>query len=132
MHFIHLSTKKSAVAEQWNHQQCLMCLLKNELVVFLQGMISLVLECIDRLHVYSSAAHFAEVVGREAAEAWSSILNSLYQLLGTRFIHVFRCGQVSAAPGDLPSNPSSCVILKLHSSEETGKTVLSFLALWTG
>lgn len=47
-------------------------------------MISLVLECIDRLHVYSSAAHFAEAVGREAGEAWSSILNSLYQLLGIR------------------------------------------------
>lgn len=45
-------------------------------------MISLVLECIDRLHVYSSAAHFAEAVGREAGEAWSAILNSLYQLLG--------------------------------------------------
>ncbi len=45
-------------------------------------MISLVLECIDRLHVYSSAAHFAEAVGRQAGEAWSSILNSLYQLLG--------------------------------------------------
>lgn len=45
-------------------------------------MISLVLECIDRLHVYSSAAHFAEAVGKEAGEAWSAILNSLYQLLG--------------------------------------------------
>lgn len=50
--------------------------------VCVQGMISLVLECIDRLHVYSSAAHFAEAVGREAGESWSSILNSLYQLLG--------------------------------------------------
>uniref|UniRef100_A0A668AN21 Uncharacterized protein n=1 Tax=Myripristis murdjan TaxID=586833 RepID=A0A668AN21_9TELE len=46
-----------------------------------EGMISLVLECIDRLHVYSSAAHFAEAAGREAGDAWSSILNSLYQLL---------------------------------------------------
>lgn len=45
-------------------------------------MISLVLECIDRLHVYSSAAHFADVAGREAGEAWKSILNSLYELLG--------------------------------------------------
>ncbi|CAG5911922.1 unnamed protein product [Menidia menidia] len=56
--------------------------LKNRQNLFQEeGMITLVLECIDRLHVYSSAAHFAEVVGREAAEAWSSILNSLYQLL---------------------------------------------------
>ena len=45
-------------------------------------MINLVLECIDRLHIYSSAAHFAEVAGREAGEAWTSILNSLYELLG--------------------------------------------------
>uniref|UniRef100_A0A8D0APV1 Ryanodine receptor 2 n=1 Tax=Sander lucioperca TaxID=283035 RepID=A0A8D0APV1_SANLU len=56
--------------------------LKNRQNLFQEeGMISLVLECIDRLHVYSSAAHFAEAVGREAGKAWSSILNSLYQLL---------------------------------------------------
>ncbi|XP_028331499.1 ryanodine receptor 2 isoform X4 [Gouania willdenowi] len=56
--------------------------LKNRQNLFQEeGMISLVLECIDRLHVYSSAAHFAEAVGRKTAEAWSSILNSLYQLL---------------------------------------------------
>ncbi|KAI3364879.1 hypothetical protein L3Q82_001062 [Scortum barcoo] len=56
--------------------------LKNRQNLFQEeGMISLVLECIDRLHVYSSAAHFAEAVGKEAGEAWSSILNSLYQLL---------------------------------------------------
>lgn len=47
-----------------------------------QGMINLVLECIDRLHVYSSAAHFADAAGREAGESWKSILNSLYELLG--------------------------------------------------
>lgn len=47
-----------------------------------QGMINLVLECIDRLHIYSSAAHFADVAGREAGESWKSILNSLYELLG--------------------------------------------------
>ncbi|XP_063077897.1 ryanodine receptor 2 [Engraulis encrasicolus] len=46
-----------------------------------EGMINLVLECIDRLHVYSSAAHFADVAGKEAGEAWKSILNSLYELL---------------------------------------------------
>ncbi|KAM8876872.1 ryanodine receptor 2 isoform 3-T3 [Synchiropus picturatus] len=56
--------------------------LKNRQNLFQEeGMISLVLECIDRLHVYSSAAHFTEAVGRGAGEAWSSILNSLYQLL---------------------------------------------------
>ncbi|NXB80218.1 RYR2 protein, partial [Donacobius atricapilla] len=46
-----------------------------------EGMINLVLECIDRLNVYSSAAHFADVAGKEAGEAWKSILNSLYELL---------------------------------------------------
>ncbi|KAM9837412.1 LOW QUALITY PROTEIN: ryanodine receptor 2 [Aulostomus maculatus] len=56
--------------------------LKNRQNLFQEeGMISLVLECIDRLHVYSSAAHFTEAVGWEAGEDWSSILNSLYQLL---------------------------------------------------
>uniref|UniRef100_A0A6Q2XQ02 Ryanodine receptor 2 n=1 Tax=Esox lucius TaxID=8010 RepID=A0A6Q2XQ02_ESOLU len=56
--------------------------LKNRQNLFQEeGMINLVLECIDRLHVYSSAAHFAEVAGREAGEAWRSILNSLYELL---------------------------------------------------
>ncbi|KAG7282546.1 hypothetical protein CRUP_001121 [Coryphaenoides rupestris] len=57
--------------------------LKNRQNLFQEeGMISLVQECIDRLHVYSSAAHFAEIAGKEAGEAWKSILNSLYELLG--------------------------------------------------
>lgn len=47
-----------------------------------QGMIGLVLQCVDRLHVYSSAAHFADVAGRDAGASWKSILNSLYELLG--------------------------------------------------
>uniref|UniRef100_A0A8C5ALD5 Ryanodine receptor 2 n=1 Tax=Gadus morhua TaxID=8049 RepID=A0A8C5ALD5_GADMO len=56
--------------------------LKNRQNLFQEeGMTSLLLECIDRLHVYSSAAHFAEVAGKEAGEAWRSILNSLYELL---------------------------------------------------
>lgn len=55
-------------------------------------MISLVLECIDRLHVYSSAAHFAEAIGRETGDAWSSILNSLYQLLGIQSFYFICAG----------------------------------------
>ena len=47
-----------------------------------QGMISLVLNCIDRLNVYSTAAHFAEFAGEEAAAAWKEIVNLLYELLG--------------------------------------------------
>lgn len=60
-----------------------------------QGMISLVLQCVDRLHVYSSAAHFAEVAGREAGESWKSILNSLYELLGKKDGWVFKATAVS-------------------------------------
>ncbi|XP_043914983.1 ryanodine receptor 2 [Protopterus annectens] len=56
--------------------------LKNRQNLFQEeGMINLVLECIDRLHVYSSAAHFADDAGKEGGEAWKSILNSLYELL---------------------------------------------------
>lgn len=47
-----------------------------------QGMLSLVLNCIDRLNVYSTAAHFAEFAGEEAAESWKEIVNLLYELLG--------------------------------------------------
>lgn len=47
-----------------------------------QGMLSLVLNCIDRLNVYTTAAHFAEFAGEEAAESWKEIVNLLYELLG--------------------------------------------------
>lgn len=51
--------------------------------VFLtQGMLALVLNCIDRLNVYTTAAHFAEFAGEEAAESWKEIVNLLYELLG--------------------------------------------------
>nr|XP_033809946.1 ryanodine receptor 1 isoform X8 [Geotrypetes seraphini] len=46
-----------------------------------EGMITLVLDCIDRLNVYSTAAHFAEFAGEEAAESWKEIVNLLYELL---------------------------------------------------
>ncbi|XP_070401457.1 ryanodine receptor 2 isoform X2 [Nothobranchius furzeri] len=67
--------------EHENKQNRLRALKNRQNLFQEEGMISLVLECIDRLHVYSSVAHFAEVVGREAAEAWCAILNSFYQLL---------------------------------------------------
>lgn len=47
-----------------------------------QGMITLVLECVDRLNVYNTAAHFSEYAGEEAAESWKEIVNLLYELLG--------------------------------------------------
>ncbi|XP_069065087.1 ryanodine receptor 3 isoform X1 [Pleurodeles waltl] len=56
--------------------------LKNRQNLFKEeGMLALVLNCIDRLNVYSSAAHFAEVAGEEAGPAWKEILNLLYELL---------------------------------------------------
>ncbi|XP_043918075.1 LOW QUALITY PROTEIN: ryanodine receptor 1-like [Protopterus annectens] len=48
-----------------------------------EGMITLVLNCIDRLNVYNSAAHFSEFAGEEAAESWKEIVNLLYELLAS-------------------------------------------------
>nr|XP_033808279.1 ryanodine receptor 3 isoform X2 [Geotrypetes seraphini] len=56
--------------------------LKNRQNLFKEeGMLALTLNCIDHLNVYSSAAHFAELVGKEAGPAWKEILNLLYELL---------------------------------------------------
>lgn len=52
-------------------------------VFVIKGMITLVLDCVDRLNVYNSAAHFSEYAGEEAAESWKEIVNLLYELLGT-------------------------------------------------
>uniref|UniRef100_A0A8B9JLQ8 Ryanodine receptor 1a (skeletal) n=1 Tax=Astyanax mexicanus TaxID=7994 RepID=A0A8B9JLQ8_ASTMX len=48
-----------------------------------RGMITLVLDCIDRLNVYNTAAHFSEFAGEEAAESWKEIVNLLYELLAS-------------------------------------------------
>uniref|UniRef100_A0A8C7WKG9 Ryanodine receptor 1 n=1 Tax=Oncorhynchus mykiss TaxID=8022 RepID=A0A8C7WKG9_ONCMY len=48
-----------------------------------EGMITIVLECIDRLNVYNTAAHFSEFAGEEAAESWKEIVNLLYELLAS-------------------------------------------------
>lgn len=47
-----------------------------------QGMLALLSKCIDRMNLYNSAAHFAELAGEEAGVAWKDILNLLYELLG--------------------------------------------------
>lgn len=47
-------------------------------------MLNLVSNCIDRLNVYNSAAHFGECAGYEAGAAWKDILNLLYELLGKK------------------------------------------------
>lgn len=49
-------------------------------------MLALVLNCIDRLNDYNSAAHFAEISRVENGTAWKEILNLLYELLG-RFLN---------------------------------------------
>lgn len=51
-----------------------------------QGMLTLVSNCIDRLNVYNSAAHFGECAGSEAGAAWKDILNLLYELLGNKLL----------------------------------------------
>uniref|UniRef100_A0A3B3DVI6 Ryanodine receptor 1a (skeletal) n=1 Tax=Oryzias melastigma TaxID=30732 RepID=A0A3B3DVI6_ORYME len=56
--------------------------LKNRQNLFQEeGMITLVLDCVDRLNVYNTAAHFSEYAGEEAAESWKEIVNLLYELL---------------------------------------------------
>lgn len=47
-----------------------------------QGMLALVLNCIDRLNIYNSVAHFAGLAREESGTAWKEILNLLYKLLG--------------------------------------------------
>uniref|UniRef100_A0A4W4GAQ9 Ryanodine receptor 1 n=1 Tax=Electrophorus electricus TaxID=8005 RepID=A0A4W4GAQ9_ELEEL len=48
-----------------------------------EGMITIVLECVDRLNVYNTAAHFSEFAGEEAAESWKEIVNLFYELLAS-------------------------------------------------
>ncbi|XP_030575089.1 ryanodine receptor 3 [Archocentrus centrarchus] len=56
--------------------------LKNRQNLFKQeGMLTLVSNCIDRLNVYNSSAHFGECAGSEAGATWKDILNLLYELL---------------------------------------------------
>ncbi|XP_040906318.1 ryanodine receptor 2 [Toxotes jaculatrix] len=56
--------------------------LKNRQNMFQEeGVIDLVLDCIDHLHQYSNASHFAEAAQSETGEEWETILNSFYELL---------------------------------------------------
>ncbi|KAM9345211.1 ryanodine receptor 2-like [Symphorus nematophorus] len=59
-----------------------MMALKNRQNMFQEeGVIDLVLDCIDRLHQYNSASHFAEATQSDTAEEWETILNRFYELL---------------------------------------------------
>ncbi|XP_044515975.1 ryanodine receptor 3 [Gracilinanus agilis] len=56
--------------------------LKNRQNLFKEeGMLALVLNCIDRLNIYNSVAHFTGFAREESGTAWKEILNLLYQLL---------------------------------------------------
>ncbi|KAI4540342.1 hypothetical protein MG293_009383 [Ovis ammon polii] len=56
--------------------------LKNRQNLFKEeGMLALVLNCIDRLNIYNSIAHFAGIAREESGMAWKEILNLLYKLL---------------------------------------------------
>ncbi|XP_033931816.1 ryanodine receptor 3 [Pseudochaenichthys georgianus] len=63
-------------------KQCLLrSLIKRQDLFKDEGMLSLLSKCIDRMNLYNSAAHFAEVAGEKAGTAWKDILNLLYELL---------------------------------------------------
>ncbi|CAB1444212.1 unnamed protein product, partial [Pleuronectes platessa] len=67
-----------------------MAALKNRQNMFQEeGVIALVLDCIDRLHQYSSASDFAESAQGEMGEEWETILNRFYELLGV--LEVLHC-----------------------------------------
>ncbi|XP_071336383.1 ryanodine receptor 2 isoform X3 [Trachinotus anak] len=63
-------------------KQSSMAALKNRQNMFQEeGVIDLVLDCIDHLHQYRSASHFAEAAQSEMGEEWETILNCFYELL---------------------------------------------------
>ncbi|XP_047459189.1 ryanodine receptor 2 isoform X2 [Mugil cephalus] len=56
--------------------------LKNRQNMFQEeGVIDLVLDCIDHLHQRSSASHFAEAAQSDTGQQWEAILNRFYELL---------------------------------------------------
>ncbi|KAI1897309.1 hypothetical protein AGOR_G00081990 [Albula goreensis] len=67
--------------EHEEKQSRLRSLIKRQDLFKEEGMLTLLSNCIDRLNLYDSAAHFAEHAGEEAGEAWKDILNLLYELL---------------------------------------------------
>uniref|UniRef100_A0A3P8S6G8 Ryanodine receptor 2 n=1 Tax=Amphiprion percula TaxID=161767 RepID=A0A3P8S6G8_AMPPE len=63
-------------------KQNTMTALKNRQNMFREeGMIDLVVDCIDRLHQYSSTSHFAEAPQSDTGEEWETILSHFYELL---------------------------------------------------
>ncbi|XP_061692591.1 ryanodine receptor 2 [Syngnathoides biaculeatus] len=65
-------------------QQNSQAALKNRQNMFQEeGVIELVLECIDRLHQSSHASHHAEAAVNDVEEKWENILGLFYELLGS-------------------------------------------------
>uniref|UniRef100_A0A673ZPK3 Ryanodine receptor 3 n=1 Tax=Salmo trutta TaxID=8032 RepID=A0A673ZPK3_SALTR len=69
--------------EHEEKQTLLRSLIKRQDLFKEEGMLALLVMCIDRLNLYNSAAHFGEHAGEEAGAAWKNILNLLYQLLAS-------------------------------------------------
>ncbi|XP_069548702.1 ryanodine receptor 2 [Brachyistius frenatus] len=63
-------------------KQNIMTALKNRQNMFQEeGVIDLVLDCIDRLYQYSSTSEHAEAAQSDTGEEWETILNRFYELL---------------------------------------------------
>ncbi|KAM9420371.1 ryanodine receptor 3-like [Salvelinus alpinus] len=69
--------------EHEEKQTLLRSLIKRQDLFKEEGMLTLLVMCIDRLNLYNSAAHFGEHAGEKAGAAWKNILNLLYQLLAS-------------------------------------------------
>ncbi|KAJ0060966.1 hypothetical protein NL108_003272, partial [Boleophthalmus pectinirostris] len=67
--------------EHEEKQTLLRSLIKRQDLFKEEGMLALLVKCIDRMNVYNNAAHFGEVAGEEAGAAWKEICNLLYELL---------------------------------------------------
>ncbi|KAK0132131.1 Ryanodine receptor 2 [Merluccius polli] len=81
------------------YQNGLKTLKKRQSLFQEEGVVNLVVDCLDRLHLYNSASHFPESVGGSGAgEEWEGLLNSFYQLLASLIRGNRRsCAQFSAS-----------------------------------
>nr|XP_061794423.1 ryanodine receptor 2-like [Nerophis lumbriciformis] len=73
-------------AEEQSHEarQNSRAALKNRQNMFQEeGIIELVLECIDHLHQHSHASNLAEAATNDAGESWENILGHFYELLAS-------------------------------------------------